>query len=633
MTERAPHAVDPSIPASPDTALRERSARLERLLDAWQVLEAAGVAGAGTGIRNAGPSIGDYLDALARAALDGQPVEERALAVADAGLDEIETSLGEMASEIAIPQLKAILPGTVRSHRSGVLELLDAMVGDDGEAAVRHRLAAVDCLITALCSEGAAMREPVDPVGLTPRLARLCQRAEAANAPAVGSLEAEYHAASQAPASPAHELERRKHELGLVFFAPSVLRAITAFNVSRVEAPAPVESRPEPEPQQRNGLLLPDDDDILSADDADEFALEDLGDLDERDDRGEHDEALLEKEAETDGGKLELDDGSVFDSPALARVLAALRRRVAGEAQAGGPVDRIVWCLDLGYATQGELSLLLESAGGSYQTPRPTAVLVGLLCRSLVVLSEELPDAGLCPERLSHDWVSELDIALKSQVNQLIVEGEYDRSCEVSEFRTKFLEAPLRDARLEQRDSLAPRAPREDPKAVRREARQLASEALDGPVAGSAPLPTLGERLEALTGGAHLAKLYAAAAAVLLVAAAMAYHALAPVPGQLALSGDELAGVSQLLEDGVRNGDGRGPAFVGTIDGEAWAGLDRAARERAAVDMIAALRLRGVRNIVVRDAAGRVRIQALGQGRIQIPDFADVPAGPTTAAN
>ena len=78
------------------------------------------------------------------------------------------------------------------------------------------------------------------------------------------------------------------------------------------------------------------------------------------------------------------------------------------------------------------------------------------------------------------------------------------------------------------------------------------------------------------------------------------------------LSRDELALVSPYLDAGARNGQGRGWAFVGTLD-EAWTALPAAEQSQAANQLVSALRAQGVRDVMVFDEDDRLRIQALGE--------------------
>ena len=77
-------------------------------------------------------------------------------------------------------------------------------------------------------------------------------------------------------------------------------------------------------------------------------------------------------------------------------------------------------------------------------------------------------------------------------------------------------------------------------------------------------------------------------------------------------SRSELERLSPHLARGHRNGDGAGPAFVGTLD-EDWFMLGEQERYEAAEELVAGLRREGVSQVMIYDGNDRLRIQALGQ--------------------
>ena len=81
-------------------------------------------------------------------------------------------------------------------------------------------------------------------------------------------------------------------------------------------------------------------------------------------------------------------------------------------------------------------------------------------------------------------------------------------------------------------------------------------------------------------------------------------------------SRDELESVSPYLESGRRNGQGLGPAFIGTID-EAWLSLPRSDREASAAGLVLRLRDLGIEQVMIYDEDRALRIQALGSQPIR----------------
>ena len=82
-------------------------------------------------------------------------------------------------------------------------------------------------------------------------------------------------------------------------------------------------------------------------------------------------------------------------------------------------------------------------------------------------------------------------------------------------------------------------------------------------------------------------------------------------------SGDELALLSPHLSSGARNQEGRGPAFVGTMDDDFFA-LDAAGQTIAAADLVETLRAQGVRQVMIYDGDHQLRIQALGDQTVRV---------------
>ena len=80
-----------------------------------------------------------------------------------------------------------------------------------------------------------------------------------------------------------------------------------------------------------------------------------------------------------------------------------------------------------------------------------TTILVGLLCRSAVVLEEETLEIGITPQRLSGEWVQELDEALEQEVDRWIAGDDYKEACLLSELKSKFLYAPMSEVHRKNR--------------------------------------------------------------------------------------------------------------------------------------------------------------------------------------
>ena len=126
-------------------------------------------------------------------------------------------------------QLRATLPERLTADRRGVLDLLDLILGAEihGLEGTRARIPTLDYLITLLCTGGNPHAALQDPVTLTHRLHRLCERSDVDYDPRLPALEAEFYAAADLhEAELRNEVElrtlrRRKMELEKNFFAPA----------------------------------------------------------------------------------------------------------------------------------------------------------------------------------------------------------------------------------------------------------------------------------------------------------------------------------------------------------------------------------------------------------------------------
>jgi hypothetical protein len=520
----------------------------------------------------------------------------------------------------------------------------------------RARIPSIDYVITLLCSSDSD--QPLqDPVQLTPRLHELCGRSGVDYDPRLPEIESEFfHAADLYEADARGEqqlraLQIRKAELGSSYFTPQVLRAIVTYNTA---------------------LLQRIDEAVL--------ASQDWGSL-----------PPVAEEAPR--------EVSVFDTPALPQIAQALRRRAAGKAPELIAIDRIAWCLDLEYPTADERRALLADPEGPTDDVTGTVILVGLLCRSSVVLEDEFPAIGITATELFDRWVPELSEALQQKVKQGISGADYREACTLSELKTRYLYASMAELRRKNR----PPMPRPDTTGVAGAAKAAAATrrprkaGADGAAATTrgprkagatgAAATTRGPRKAGATGaaattrrprkagatgaaattrGPRKAGATGAAAttrrprkagangaaetaepiiqqaldaaqttairnqrpaqkrwrtrrtAAIGIAIAGAMLAFGMSRGLLwdtdnaRLNRDQLDWVSPYLSHGARSEQGQGSAFVGEIR-DSWSALEATDRIPVATDLVQRLREDGVRDVMIYDDDGLLRIQALGE--------------------
>lgn len=550
-----PNATGGPITSTPEDVLRERFERLRALRSAWGVL-APSEPFADSSIVETGRALSTALTELAQGAPSNQ---EAAIAAFDSRLEELEREMRDIALEVPVAQLRATLPERLTADRRGVLDLLDLILGAEirGLEGTRARIPTLDYLITLLSTGGDPHAPFQDPVTLTHRLHRLSERAAVDCDPGLSDLEADLYAAAELQeADLRNEVElramrRRKMELEKNFFAPGLLRAIVTYNAA---------------------LMRCIDQKVLRS--------QNWGNL--------------PRAGAVDEG------GSLFERPALAKLAEALRRRAAGNPPALDPIDRIAWCLDLTDLTGAERGALLSESTGRREGLEGTTILVSLLCRSAVVLDEELPAIGIASSELSGAWSQELVDLLQQEVNRRIT-SDYSGASALTDLKSRFLTAGMGRSRIRRtaqpaaqiRDDASER-PAERPAQPPREALQSRREASAAP--GWREWPW--------------ARIARASAMGLLVFVALALvDTIFWSEGAVARS--ELAQLSPFLSEGKRSESGTGAGFAGTLDDE-WFELEPAQQAGAADALVAALRERGLRDIMVYDSDHRLRIQALG---------------------
>jgi hypothetical protein len=562
-----------------NSALKILIDRQRALRSAWGVLAPSGLSTEKTNIAKTGRALNDDLMKLVSRAETDPDFE--AMAKIESRLDTLESEMRTVAFKISVTQLRSTLPDCISQNRRGVLDLLDLMLGaelleQDGTEA---RIPAIDYLITLLCCAGPD-QPPLDPVQLTSRLHEVCEQTGTDYDPRLPEIEAEFfHAADMYEADSRGEMQlralrTRKTELGSSYFAPQILRAIVTYNVA---------------------LLQRIDEAVLAA--------QDWGSL----------PPVVEEPVRA---------VSVFDSPALPQIAQALNRRAAGKIPEFCAVDRIAWCLDLEYPNAEERQVLLAEAVGSPADLTRTVILVGLLCRSSVVLEDEFPAIGITSALLFDEWVPELSEALQQKVNAGISGDEYREACMLSELKSRFLYASMTEMRsIQNRAPMSRSDPPETSETLELEERlELAETPATEETAEAFVREALLDSHRATREAERPARKASPTGRLVVIGIAIAGVLLAIWMDRGFLwdsdharfNRDQLDQVSPFLSHGSRNGNGRGPAFVGEIR-DGWSALQLSDRVLVVTDLVEALRESGVRDVMIYDDDGFLRIQALGE--------------------
>lgn len=587
MSEAHSNATEPEAGARivrQDFALRSRFDRQRVLTQAWQVLGELELVSNDHPLVATAQAIDSELEALKKIPQDQR--DDTRLEKIDAAHAAIEAEMREFAADVSKEALHRTLPELVRSDRSAVLDFLDLLLAleEDERDRSATRASTTGYVIALLCMDEGEQSGTIDPISLSPRLFYLCERAgdEAppnASEVATALLSALDHLDRGAREVDAVDiLQQYRREIGAHFFVPELLRAFVAYRSAELMRASP------------------------------------------------HHASTRSNTTDAQAGRSNEGPASPFDTPVVGKLAAALRRRMAGEDPELSSIDRVAWCIDLDFPSAEERKALQSPAIGSREDIPGTTMLVGLLCRSAEVIADELEPIGVSFDQLTEDWVKELNGALKKQSDQLLA-SDYKRACALSELRTKFLLTALSDASREQRVR-EPQAPRpasaddvEERRDFRKEARALASKAVEKP--GDAA-----ESREEAKGGGGLRRIIQSypreirikmAAAAAMVALFLGFLLVTTWPtGELQrLDAAWLSSVSPHLVAGKRNGAGTGEAFVGEV-GASWRALAASDQESVALTIVEGIQATGLRNVMVYDDLGELRIQALGESGARV---------------
>ncbi len=425
---------EPGVPSLPTQGqLKARLQRLELLRGAARAITPSIPGQPGT-TPFVGAELGETLGELMEKLVDVEGIDpaqalaaKRAvaqeLAAVDAELMVRGEELRELTDQIPLVQLRASLPTVARRRRFDVVSLLDLLIQD--QARIFERMVPFDYLITMLATEEHDGKRWVanDPVGLTPRLRFLCDRAQSMYGDEAVGVEQEFFAAAAPYGSHGDlngliaRMRKRKNGLGHLIFVPGVLRAIITYNVA-------ISNLIEEE------MLLAkrdSDHEILGWE---EFAEREFGFAD-----------VSERAADW-AGTPDADAanaGSVFESPGVVEVVKAMIAAGGRPSRGVSAAERVAARMDftqLGDAVREQLSQI--DAGREEQIVG-LSIAVGLMIRSALESSLDLRELGIAPDRLQEDWVQELDGALDELVSEKIAADEPEVACALSEIKTRFL--------------------------------------------------------------------------------------------------------------------------------------------------------------------------------------------------
>jgi hypothetical protein len=514
-----------------------------------------------------------------------------ALENVDRELEEAAKHLLGCADEVGPAQLRSTLPRLIEQHPGEVLALLELLL--EVREGIEARLPTIEYLVTLLSTIERDGRRSIgrDPVTLSPILEQLALDIAEHAVVDTSAFELELFQASalesgdESMAEVAVRMRGMKLELGINCLMPSTLRAIVTYNT-------------------RMFNRIHDDLEALRRSD------EELGGSDER-----PDQPLRSGDAESGSGRdewlAEVENDSsdlplLEDSEGFGLIAEAMRRRLAGQAIGSCTSERIALSLDVSDLVEEEKDALGEepSSDGSPGGTLACTVLMGLLLKHVVVLAPELEELGIDPDILETDWVEALDGRLKNEVSVHLSANAYDQACLLSEAKSRHLYSPVSTLKR----------------------KRIREAALDSAWEGSGrPGPhMLGTGRAAAIGETHrkqkrakLRIVLAAIAVGILGFIAIRAGRPGPTPEILHFSAAELNEISRYVISAYRDGHGKGPRIVGSVDGD-WLDLELSARIATMRELTERLADDGVEELILYDRENAIHVHAVG-GQLRLP--------------
>ena len=617
------------------------------------------------------------------------PAKELAkiLKVANAELDErldgMESDLLRRFDALAFVELRAGIPRAVESHRREVVSLLEVLISV--RAGLIDRLPKVEYLITMLATEEVDGRRNItnDPASITPLLANfVVEDLDASEADAI-AMELYQAAALDSDSENFNDVLRsiraRKQKIGLGCLTEAVLRSVVTYNArmfnsvemqaeaSRASDALLEESLLDVDASQDtgdlDGLDFEEESDLLetSSDDAQTAAISALGLTASRDteasapsaneaveqqarrssdeaemppgptivsstedDSGGHPDAdLAESEA---GEDTSAEATSVFDSPGIDEVIAALRVRLGG-GQVGrrGAGERVAIVLDMS-ALESIETRALKNTNPSYEDEviARTAI-VGLMVRDVGPVRDQMRELDIQEKVLADDWVRELNDALTQLVSEKLGDSNgYELSSKLSGIKSKHLFKPFNALNAAKRGNQVERLFAGDKSAdeMREVAREAASKT------SSKRSRKNGDKAAGFSFGMGegRTKIVAAAALVTLAFGLVVSNMIGISPNGIAdLGSGELDDTSEYLKSAYRNDDGRGGLLVGRLD-SLYEELELEAQIVAANEMVDSFVAEGIVEAMLYDDRGLMQVH-YAEGELLRPREGDRRTG------
>lgn len=286
-------------------------------------------------------------------------------------------------------------------------------------------------------------------------------------------------------------------------------------------------------------------------------------------------------------------------------VAEAMHRRIDGQSIGSCTSERIALALDISTLLDEEKdALLAHSIPGVPTSALAQTVLVGLLLKNAVVLAPELEEIGIDPDILETDWVEALDERLKEEVSEHLAANAYDQACLLSEAKSRHLYSPVSTLkRTRMRDS----------------ALDSAWEGSDrpGPRAVGAGRAAVLEETRRQKKWSKVRIVLAAIAVGVLGFVGLQASRRGEAPEIHHFTGSELNSISRYVISGYRDGQGKGPRLVGSVDRD-WLDLELPERISTMRELSEQLAAQGVEEIILFDGDHAIRVH-VAAGQLRLP--------------
>jgi len=566
-------------------------------------------------------AIADVRASIAKPRSDGaspaSPAAPVSLDPIDHKLFELQAAIVTEARSIRLSQLRATLPAIKRQNPEELKALLDLCLMSHASGSPWWNL--IDYLITLLSYEEEGGRRYVarDPTSVTPRLEGLCALSDHEKNSATDALAQVFRDASVAieqgipPRPIVEKMRSAKHQAMRTLLIPDLLKALVGYNIALsnqraelIETQRVMEEAELEAFERQLGTKASVQEAPVQEAPIQEAPIREAPIREAPIRAAPVQEAPIQEDGPAARPSIIVPvGGSALESQALRAIMEVIHRCLLRQEPGEGPEVEVVMALDLSRLSAYEEGALRKSERDPVAIVVATAATVGLIGRSLDALGDRLVRVGISAERLQSEWIRELEARIRSEASKLVSEDAYEEARRLAEVGARLIRGPEGESNVWRLE-----------RASRRDAQVSygSQTPIEAPPANAAPRK---RRVSVGMAGWRSAAAAIAMAGVLAIGANM-YFTAGEDSRVAFYSERQLGKISPHIESGYRNGEGEGPAFVGTLRAQ-WEGLSAADREASAHAIEEALLDRGISKFMFFDKRRELKLQ-YADGRLAI---------------